>query len=248
MSTTDAAIESLGVEGDGSAERAAEEQRKANREARAQAQSDRAAQHETERLQRVQTQAAEQAAKASKESRKSMIATLRKTQTVPAAEKLAKRLLILLELGAIGGVIYLLRKPLEKFALKAAALIYEAVPEVINDLKQIGDKIEDAELQLRRAMIARYLQDPILMHKIGPGLYTQLVNNANWGTTIHYPDGEYPAAVPQLFLAGTGRGATQLRGSIVRGISIQMFALIKWFVGTSADLQTLGRFELNPVR
>lgn len=158
------------------------------------------------------------------------------------AKRLTDRLITLIELGGVALVVHLLRKPLEHFALKVAKDIYKGIHVVEDGLKDLAKGIEATELTVRADIRARYFEDPILMHKLGPGLYTQLIANANWDTTIHHPDGSYPGEVADLFIAGTGRGATQLRGALAHGVSVQVLALTKWFIGNSANLQEIGRF------
>jgi hypothetical protein len=169
-----------------------------------------------------------------------------KAEKPDAAKRLTDRLLTLIELGGVAGLVYLLRKPLEKFSIKVLEEIYKGIHVIEDGLKTAESGVEAAELRIRTDLRARYFEDPILCHKLGPNLYTQLFESAAWDTTIYHADSSYPSAVADLFLAGTGRGATQLRGSVAHGVSLQMLALVKWFAGNGADLQKLGSFPKVP--
>lgn len=167
-----------------------------------------------------------------------------KSEKVPAGKRLADRLLTLIELGGIALIIHLFRRPL-KHLVRDIARELEIGAVVIKDgLKKIGDQIEADEKALRSKIIAAYHEDPILMHKIGPQLWEQLTN-ADWANEIYSEKSAIPSAVEDNFIVGTGRGATTLRSTIVRGISVQHLAIAKWLVGNSADLNEIGRFE-NP--
>lgn len=166
------------------------------------------------------------------------------------------RLVTLLELGAVALVIRLLRKPLEHFAIKVAEDVYKGLHVIKDGLKDVAQGIEKAELSIRKDVRARYFEDPVLAHRLGPDLYVALIKNGDfnvapssvddgWDLTIHNPDSSYPGGIPDLFVAGTGRGATQLRGAVAHGVSLQILALTQWFIGNSARLQEMGDFPLE---
>lgn len=210
----------------------------------------RRAEQREDRAERKQREAAaEQRREAAEAQRKSEKAAATRNKLLKAlaptgTERFTKRLITLIELGAVGLLVYVLRKPLEHFAGRVAADIYKGLHVIKDGLKDGFTDVEKAETDIRAYVRDTWLRDPILMHKLGPGLYRELILNAAWDTTIHSPDGSYPGRVADLFVAGTGRGAFQLRGSIVYGVSIQILALIQWFIGNSADLQSVGRFPL----
>lgn len=186
------------------------------------------------RTQKAQQQEAKEEARAVREEKPT------------AAKRLATRLVTLIELGGVALVIHLLRKPLKKFVDKVGEEVYKGVHVIEKGLKGVNADIVATELRIRADIRKRYFEDPILSHKLGPGLYRELIQNAEWDTTIHHPDGSYPGAVADQFVAGTGRGATTLRGAIAHGISLQVLGLSKWFIGNGANLQKVGHFPLLP--
>jgi hypothetical protein len=212
----------------------AREQERLIRAQVAQASSDRADRVLQNRLEQQQLKAAKEEAKAAKKAA---------AQGKTAGQKFASRLVTLIELGGIGLVIYVLRKPLEHVVLRIAVDIYKTAHVLEDGLKDVATAVQATDLKIRKDIVARYFEDPILMHKLGPNLYTQLVTNAHWEESIINPDTAYPGAVSDLFIVGTGRGATQLRGAIVHGISLQIWAIVEWLIGNGANLQKIGRFE-----
>jgi hypothetical protein len=213
--------------------------------------SDAAVQRSTVRTERAQERAAKEEGRAAKESAPGL------------TKRFENKLVALLELGMVALLIKFFHKPLEHAALKIAEDVYELGKLIADGFKDVEASVKGtivaAEQTIRKDLRLRYFEDPILSHKLGPNLYSALILGGDstkkladvpeedrWDLTIQRPDGAYPSRVPDLFVAGTGRGAIRLRGKIAHGVSLQIKALTHWFVGNSARLQTIGDFPLSP--
>ena len=144
-----------------------------------------------------------------------------------------KKLISLVEIGALGFLLSRFRKPLETLGKKILTNIEEEAVAVKDTLQQ--DFIT-AELALRKAIVNNYLLDPIICYKLGPELYNQLVVNANWHTTIYTSYDPIPATVSAQFTVGTGDGALTATPILCKGISLQVLALCEYLIASGQDL------------
>lgn len=139
-----------------------------------------------------------------------------------------KKLIYVIELGAIGAVVYALRKP-----------VVTAVNWVENELKTLARDLDLAaqalELGFRAQVSAAYLEGPagaLLALRLGGGMAQNLSRGA-WATIYTDPDAPPPAEMADQWVAGYGPGAVVVPSDVIHLSAYAMEVYIRWIIERS---------------
>lgn len=138
-----------------------------------------------------------------------------------------------IELIIIGGIIYLLRKPLGKVLRKLTGLIEQAIE---NQVERVEEKLLEWEMKQRLKVYNTYFQNPYYGAFMGGELYQQLIVNGQWHiryTSIKNPP---PSAMKPVFIVGTGLASYWTDSNLIHLTSLEMEALIRFLVEGSGDV------------
>lgn len=145
-----------------------------------------------------------------------------------------RRLVSYIEFGGIIVLVGAFRKPL---AFLAQKIFRDVEKEVIVVDEKLKAAIESAEISIRQKIINQYLLDPIQCYRLGGELYTQLVNNAAWPSTIYTHLDSIPSSVSSTFVIGTGIGSITATPNLARCLSVQLLGIVDSLLITGQNLQ-----------
>lgn len=141
-----------------------------------------------------------------------------------------------LELVVIGGILYLLRKPLGHVLHKITSLISKRIEL---NVEQLEEDLVDWELRQRQKVVGTYLANPFYAAYIGGNLYYQLVTMGGWDTKYTSIKDPAPAGMDPTFVVGTGKASYWTTSDIIHMNHIECEMLCRFLVAEGGPLTAL---------